>query len=66
MCNVHPKLTQVIVDQTPRIMVALLVVSSIYVYIFMKFVPLPILIVWLSSQIMLAGYRWVNAKRLQK
>jgi|GEM_PF-2323404 len=65
MCNIHPKLTESIVEQTPRAMIAMLVVSCAYVWIFTKFVPLLILSVWFIFQIILAIYRFYNAKMLK-
>lgn len=66
MCKVHPKLTQVIVEQTPRVMVAMVIIASIYFYIFLAYVPLLFLFLWLLVQIMIAAYRFYNAKLLQK
>lgn len=66
MCNVHPKLTESVVEQTPRAMIAMLIVSSAYVGIFIKFVPLFILLVWLVFQVLLAIYRFYNAKVLKE
>lgn len=66
MCNVHPKLTESVVEQTPRAMIAMLIVSSAYVGIFIKFVPLFILLSWLAFQVLLAIYRFYNAKVLKE
>ena len=61
MAAVHPKLIESFVDQTPRAMIAMLIVSSAYFGIFIKFVPLIVLIVWFVFQILLAVYRYYNA-----
>jgi len=62
MAAVHPKLIESLVEQTPRAMIAMLIVSSAYFGIFIKFVPLTMLIVWFVFQILLAMYRFYNAK----
>ena len=66
MCNVHPKLTESIVEQTPRAMIAMLIVSSAYILIFTKFIPLYILLIWFVFQGLLAIYRFYNAKKLKQ
>lgn len=66
MCNVHPKLTQNIVEQTPRAMIAMIIVSLAYIWIFIKFVPLTILLIWFGFQLLLAMYRFYNVKMLKK
>ena len=62
----HPKLIEVLVQQTPRSMIALLIVSSIYFVIFFKFIPLSFLIVWLFAQTILAYYRLYNVRMFNK
>ncbi len=66
MHNTHPKLTEIVVEQTPKAMIALVLVSSAYFWIFVEFIPLSILLVWFSFQVMLAMYRFHNAKMLKK
>ena len=65
MSNVNPQLTEIAVKQTPRAMFAMVIVSAAYFLIFMKFVPLTILIYWFISQLFLAVYRFYNAKNLK-
>lgn len=62
----HPKLIEVLVQQTPKAMVALLIVSSVYFFIFLKFIPLFILIFWFLLQIILAIFRFYNVKMFKK
>ena len=50
MSTVHPKLIESLVEQTPRAMIAMLVVSSAYIWIYIKFIPLIILISWFLCQ----------------
>jgi diguanylate cyclase (GGDEF)-like protein len=66
MNNVHPKLIESLVEQTPRAMIAMLIVSSAYVWIFIIFIPLQILIIWFFLQVLLATYRFYNAKIFKK
>jgi len=62
----HPKLIETLVHQTPRAMIAMLIVSSVYFWVFHIFVPVEILIVWLFFQLLLALYRFNNAKMFDK
>ena len=62
MSTVHPKLIESLVEQTPRAMIAMLIVSSAYFGVFIKFIPFYILVIWFVFQILLASYRFYNAK----
>ncbi|MBL4765703.1 MAG: GGDEF domain-containing protein [Colwellia sp.] len=62
----HPKLIEILVQQTPRAMVAMLIASSAYFWAFTRFIPLTILMSWLFFQILLAAYRLYNAKMFKK
>lgn len=66
MSNVNPKLIKSLVEQTPRAMIAMLIVSSAYFWIYSKFVPFIILLVWFIFQVLLAMYRFYNAKMFSK
>lgn len=66
MSTTHPKLIQILVDQTPRAMIAMLLVSSAYFWSFMKYIPLPILSTWFLFQILLAAYRFHNARTFKE
>lgn len=66
MSNTHPKLIESLVNQTPRAMIAMIIVSSAYFWIFIRFVPFFILLVWFCFQIILAIYRFYNAKMFKK
>lgn len=65
MPAVHPKLIESLVEQTPRAMIAMLIVSSAYFGIFIKFIPFNVLVVWFVFQILLAAYRFYNAKNFK-
>ncbi|MDX2370836.1 MAG: GGDEF domain-containing protein [Colwellia sp.] len=62
----HPKLIEVLVQQTPRAMIAMLIVSAAYFWVFAIFIPLIILVFWFFFQILLAAYRLYNAKMFEK
>lgn len=53
-------------EQTPRAMIALLLVSSVYFLVFFKFVPLTYLLIWIFFQVLLAAFRLHNSKILNK
>nr|WP_320135697.1 GGDEF domain-containing protein [uncultured Amphritea sp.] len=60
MPTIHPKLIEIVIDQTPRAMIAMLIVSSAYAFIFIKYIPLITLTIWFSFQILLAALRFYN------
>ena len=62
MSNIHPKLIESYVNQTPRAMIAMLIVSFVYCWIFFNFIPFVILISWFVFQVLLSIYRFYNAK----
>jgi len=62
----HPKLIEALIQQTPRAMIALLIVSFIYFFIFLKFIPLSFLIIWLFCQTLFAAWRLHNVKIFRK
>jgi len=66
MCNVHPKLIETFIEQNSRAVIAMILVSLVYVSIFIKFVPVFILLAWFLFQIFLAMFRFQNAKMLKK
>ncbi|XQW83428.1 GGDEF domain-containing protein [Thalassotalea piscium] len=66
MAYIHPKLVEIVVDQTPRAMIAMLIVSSAYCYIFFNYIPLLILFVWLVFQLLLAVMRLYNVKKFKQ
>ena len=66
MLTVHPKLIESLVEQTPRAMIAMLIVSFAYIGVFIKYIPFNILIIWFAFQILLATCRFYNAKSFKK
>lgn len=61
----HPKLIEIVVDQTPRAMLAILVVSFAYLFMFIQFIPLAMLLTWFAFQLLLAHQRIINGKRFK-
>lgn len=66
MAAVHPKLIESLVEQTPRAMIAMIIVSSAYFVIFIRFIPFAVLVVWFVFQIFLAMYRFYNTRMFKK
>lgn len=66
MSYTHPKLIGILVNQTPRAMIAMLIVSSAYFWAFSRFIPLPILVTWFLFQTLLATYRIYNARKFKE
>lgn len=66
MSTVHSKLIEIVVEQTPRAMIAMLIVSTTFVFIFFNFIPVHILLVWLLFQLFLAIGRFYNAQSFKK
>jgi diguanylate cyclase (GGDEF)-like protein len=66
VCNYHPKLISIAAKQTPRAMLAMIIVSSVYFWVFFDFVPLNILVIWFSFQIFLGVFRLYNAAAFKK
>jgi len=62
----HPKLIDVVIQQTPRAMLAMLIVSSVYFWVFIWFIPFTILVIWFGFQVLLATYRLHNVKMFEE
>ncbi|MCD6432706.1 MAG: GGDEF domain-containing protein [Sulfurimonas sp.] len=62
--NYHPKLVEHMIDQTPKAILGLIVVSSIYIWIYSGYIPLSYLLIWIFLQILFIVFRFVNAKVL--
>ena len=65
MYSYHPKLVSIMTEQTPRAMIALMIVSLVYISIFFQFIPLNFLLLWLFFQLLLVVARLYNAKVLK-
>ncbi|WP_165942924.1 GGDEF domain-containing protein [Marinomonas flavescens] len=66
MSTTHPKLIRILIDQTPRAMVAMLIVTATYFLIFIKYIPAIDLVAWSFLQIILAALRMHNIKSFEK
>ncbi|PMG43487.1 GGDEF domain-containing protein [Shewanella sp. 10N.286.52.B9] len=66
MSNVPAKLLQNVAEQTPKAMVAMLIVSITYALVFNILIPFNILMTWFCLQILLAICRIYNAKMFEK
>ena len=62
----HPKLIEVLIQQTPRAMAALLIVSVAYCWMFINFIPHTLLILWLLLQVILVICRFYNIKMFKQ
>lgn len=60
--DLHPKLLEELVDQTPRVAIATILLSFIYIGIFHQFVPPLILGAWFILQLLSAAFRLHNAR----
>ena len=64
--DVHPRLLEDLVSQTPRVAVATVLLSLIYIGIFYQFVPPAILAIWFFLQMVSTAYRLHNAREFQR
>jgi len=66
MFTYSPKLTQQLILNTNKAMISLALVSLVYLYIYIDFIPSKWLLFWILLQIAFLIYRLYNAKQLQK
>ncbi len=64
--DVHPKLIEDLVNQTPRVAIATILVSIIFIGIFHQFVPPLILGLWFTLQILATAFRLRNARNFTR
>lgn len=62
----HPKLIRSAVNQTPRAMVAMLIVSIAFVFLFSRYIPFTVLAIWFCCQLLLAVLRIANGQLFKK
>lgn len=60
-----PKLVEILISQTPRAMIAMVIVSFSYFWAFLEYVPVYILFLWLTLQLLLAVFRFYNIKKFR-
>jgi diguanylate cyclase (GGDEF)-like protein len=54
------------IDQTPKAIMGVLIVSTIYLWTYSEFIPMPYLLLWIFFQSMFILFRWKNARTLRK
>lgn len=60
----HPKLTERIIEQTPRTILGLILISSIFIWIHKDFIPFKLFSIWITAQVLFILLRAINAKKL--
>ena len=66
MFTYSPKLTKLVILHTNKAMISLALVSLVYLYAYIDYVPSQWLILWITAQSIFFLYRIYNAKQLQK
>jgi len=66
MHDVHPKLIEDLVGHTPRVAIATIVLSIIYIGIFYRFIPPLELGAWFVYQVLSTAYRLHNVRNLAR
>ncbi len=64
MFTYHPKLVERMVEETPKTIVGLIVLSTIFLMIFKDYIPNELLIAWSIAQATFIYFRYRNAKKL--
>jgi len=60
----HPKLVTRIVEETPKTIIGLIVLSVIFLLIYQDYVPTVLLLIWVVLQVLFIYARHLNSKRL--
>ncbi len=66
MLHYHTKLVLRMIDQTPRAIIGIGIVSAIYLWTYSEFIPMSYLLLWIFLQSMFVLFRYKNARTLQK
>ncbi|MEN8303614.1 MAG: GGDEF domain-containing protein [Campylobacterota bacterium] len=66
MCEYDSKLLRFVVDDTPKSIVGLVVVSSLFIWAYIDYIPLEYLLLWSVTQLIFIITRYVNARNLSK
>lgn len=61
-----PKLIELVIAHTKKAMIGALLVSAIFIYVYLDYIPLEFLGIWLGAQIVYVTFRLYNAKQLEK
>lgn len=66
MRSYHPKLIEYMIEQTPKSVVGVMIVSFIWLFAYVQYVPMKYLIIWALLQIIYLVFRFKNAQILKK
>jgi len=66
MCEYDSKLVKLIIADTPKAVIGLIVVSSIFVWIYVDYIPMGYLLSWVLLQTIFISLRYFNGKMLAK
>ena len=66
MCEYDSKLLKLVVDDTPKAIFGLIIVSMIFLWTYVDYIPLEYLLLWSFLQIVFIGIRYKNAKIISK
>ena len=66
MCEYDSKLLKLVVDATPKAIFGLIVVSSIFIWTYIDYIPLEYLLLWSFLQTIFIASRYINARVVLK
>jgi len=66
MSHYQPQQVQRFINETPKTIAGLIVISAIIIYTYIDYVPLDIVLLWSLSQSIFIFFRFYNFKKLQK
>jgi len=66
VCEYDSKLLRFVVDDTPKAIFGLIVVSSIFIWAYIDYIPLNYLLLWSITQVTFIIARYVNGRKLSK
>jgi diguanylate cyclase (GGDEF)-like protein len=66
MCEYDSKLIKLVIDDTPKAILGLIIVSSMYIWIYLEYIPFKYLLLWTILQVTFVFLRYFNAKMLAK
>lgn len=64
--NYHPKLIGHVIDETPKALFGVSMVSIIFIWVYLDYIPKPYLLAWIAVQIIFIFLRLYNMKMLSK
>ena len=66
MNRYHTQLIEQMIEQTPKAILGVIIVSVVYVVTYVKYIPVEYLMVWVFSQVIFLLFRYKNIKNLEK